>query len=57
MLLDGVHMAGGGGDPPGRTSTDESRPRGGFTLAANLVLAGTAGDNGNAGGSLNQPVI
>ena len=30
---------------------------GGFILAETLVLAGTAVDNGTAGGALNQPVL
>ena len=40
--------------------TGESRPIGGFisteTLVRVLVLAGTTGDNGTAGGTINQPV-
>ena len=32
-------------------------PRGSFILAENRVLAGTAGDNGIAGGILNQPEL
>ena len=37
--------------------TGESRPMRGFILAETLVLAGTAGDNGTAGGTLHQPVL
>ena len=32
--------------------TDESRPMGGFIPAETLVLVGTVGDNGTAGGTL-----
>ena len=39
------------------TFTDESRPRGCFIPAETLVLNGTAGDNGTASGTLNQPVL
>ena len=40
------------------TVTDESRgPRGDFILAETLVQNGTAGNNGTAGGILNQPVL
>ena len=39
------------------TFTDNSRPIGGFIPAESLVLTGTAGDNGTAGGTLNQPVL
>ena len=39
------------------TFTDESWPRGGFIPAETLVHNGTAGDNGTAGGTLNQSVI
>ena len=37
--------------------TEESWPRWGFIPAETLVLNGTAGDNGTAGGILNQPVL
>ena len=39
------------------TFTVESRPWGGFFAAETLFLNGTVGDNGNAGGTLNQPVL
>ena len=32
-------------------------PRAGFLLPESLVQNGTAGDNGTAGGTLNQPVL
>ena len=37
--------------------TGESRPRGGFIPTETLVLAGTAGDNGTASRTINQPVL
>ena len=37
--------------------TDESQPMRGFIPAENLVLNGTAGDNGTAGGTFNQSVL
>ena len=36
---------------------DKSRPMGGFIPAECLVQNGTAGENGTAGGTLNQPVL
>ena len=39
-----------------RILKDESRPMGGFIPTETLVLAGTAGDNGTAGATLNQRV-
>ena len=39
------------------TFTGESRPMGESILAESTVLDGTAGGNGTADGSLNQPVL
>ena len=39
------------------TLLDELRPRGGFIPAETLALAGNAGDNGTAGGTLHQPEL
>ena len=42
---------------PSPILTEESRLRGGFIPAETLVQNGTAGDNGTAGGILNQLVL
>ena len=42
---------------PGRIFTDESGPIGCFNPAETLVLTGTAGDYGPAGGSLHQLLL
>ena len=39
------------------TLMEESQPRGGFIPAETPVQNGTAGTNGTAGGTLNQPVL
>ena len=41
----------------GCTLTDESRPTGGFILAETLVMTGTAGKDGTAGGTLYPSVL